>query len=300
MQFFTSLAPPARRSASVSMHPSERKLAYRPDLDGLRALAVLSVVFFHFDFGTFGGGFVGVDIFFVISGYLITSIIVGELESGSFSFARFYERRIRRIVPALIVMLAATSIAAIALFPPKELAQFGLSAAAAAVFCSNIFFAFQTNYFAGPDTMMPLLHTWSLGVEEQFYIVWPLLLFTCYRIGSRLAVSALVVGLAVASLAYSEWGTTSKYAAQLFYLLQSRAWELMFGAILALGLVPRIDNRWLRDGLALFGVGLIAFAVTQFSSVTPFPGLWATIPCLGAVLIIFTGTATRHGGLSPA
>ena len=179
------------------MHSSERKLCYRPDLDGLRAIAILSVVFFHFDFATFGGGFVGVDIFFVISGYLITSIIVSELKLGSFSFARFYERRIRRIVPVLIVVLAVASIAALALFPPNELAQLGLSAAAAAAFCSNIFFAFQTNYFAGPDTMMPLLHTWSLGVEEQFYIVWPLLLFTCYRVGSRLAVSVLVVGLAV-------------------------------------------------------------------------------------------------------
>ena len=271
------------------MPSSEGRLAYRPDLDGLRALAVLSVVFFHFDFETFGGGFVGVDIFFVISGYLITTIIVSELKSGSFSFARFYERRIRRIIPALIVMLAATSIAAIALFPPKELAQFGLSAAAAAGFCSNIFFALRTSYFAGPDTMMPLLHTWSLGVEEQFYILWPLPLFICYRIGSRRAISALVVGLAVASLVYSGWGAASKYAVQLFYLLQTRAWELMFGAILALGLVPRISNRWLRTLLALCGVGLIAFAVTQFSPVTPFPGLWATIPCLGAVLVILTG-----------
>jgi peptidoglycan/LPS O-acetylase OafA/YrhL len=287
--FRRRLTPQARPSASASMHPTGRKLAYRPDLDGLRAIAVLSVILFHFDFVTFGGGFVGVDIFFVVSGYLITSIIVGELESGSFSFARFYERRIRRIVPALVAMLVATTMAAIALFPPKELAEFGLSAAAAAAFCSNVFFAFHTNYFAGPDTMMPLLHTWSLGVEEQFYIVWPLLLFATYRIGSRLAVSVLVVGLAVASLAYSEWGTASKYAAQLFYLLQSRAWELMFGAILALGLMPRIDNRWLRDGLALLGIGMIAFAVTQLSSATPYPGLWATIPCLGAVLIIFTG-----------
>lgn len=268
---------------------SVKPLAYRPDLDGLRAIAVLSVVFFHFNLPNFGGGYVGVDIFFVISGYLITSIIVGGLEAGNFSFARFYERRIRRIIPALVVMLIAASIASMAMFPPKELAQFGLSAAAAAAFCSNVFFAFQTNYFAGPDTTMPLLHTWSLGVEEQFYILWPLLLFACFRMGSRLAVSVLVVILAVASLGYSEWGTNSKYAAQLFYLLQSRAWELMFGAILALGLVPRIANRWLRDVLGLVGVGMIAFAVTQFSSVTPFPGLWATVPCIGALLVIHSG-----------
>ncbi len=247
----------------------------------------MPVVFFHFAFRGFGGGFVGVDIFFVISGYLITSIIFGALESGSFSFAWFYERRIRRIIPAFLVMLAVVSIACIVFFPPKELAQFGLSTAAAAAFCSNFFFAFQTDYFAGSETMIPLLHTWSLGVEEQFYIVWPLILFVCYRVGSRLAVKLLVVALAVASLTYSEWG--SKNAAHLFYLPQSRAWELMAGAMLALGMVPRIESRWLRNCLALLGLGMIAFAVTRFSSSTPFPGLWATIPCLGAVLLIHTG-----------
>ena len=140
----------------------------------MRALAVLPVVLFHFAFLGFSGGFVGVDIFFVISGYLITSIIVGDLDVGRFSFALFYERRIRRIIPALVVMLAASSVVAVALFPPKELAEFGLSAAIAAAFCSNFFFAFHTDYFSGTDSMMPLLHTWSLGVEEQFYIVWPL------------------------------------------------------------------------------------------------------------------------------
>ena len=255
----------------------------------MRALAVLPVVLFHFAFPGFTGGFVGVDIFFVISGYLITSLIVGDLYAGRFSFARFYERRIRRIIPALLVMLAAASIFAVALFPPKELAEFGLSAAAAAAFCSNFFFAFHTDYFSGTETLMPLLHTWSLGVEEQFYIVWPLMLFACYRLGSRLAVSALVVVLALTSLAYAEWGTTTKYAAQFFYLPQSRAWELMFGAILALGLVPRIGIRWLRETLGLAGIVMIAYAVTQFSPITPFPGLWATIPCLGAILIIHTG-----------
>ena len=275
--------------APTSLDSSAKGIAYRSDLDGLRAVAVLCVVFFHFNLQEFGGGYVGVDIFFVISGYLITSIIMGGLELGSFSFARFFERRIRRIIPAFIVMLVAASIASVALFPPKELAQFGLSAAAAAAFCSNIFFAFHTNYFAGPDSTMPLLHTWSLGVEEQFYIFWPLIMFACFRLGSRLAVSILAVVLATASLAYSEWGATSQYAAQLFYLLQSRAWELMFGAILALGLVPAIERRWLRSVLGLVGLAMIAFAVTSFSSTTPFPGLWAVIPCLGAMLVIHTG-----------
>ena len=255
----------------------------------MRAIAVLAVVFFHFDVPGFSGGFVGVDVFFVISGYLITLIIIGGLQSESLTFAGFYERRIRRIVPAFIAMLAAVSVVAFALYPPRELAEFGQSATAAAAFCSNIFFAFRTNYFSGADTMMPLLHTWSLGVEEQFYIAWPLLLFAFYRLGSRIAVFLLVVLLAGASLAFSQWGTTTNHAAQFFYLPQSRAWELMFGAVLALGIVPQVDPRWLRQALGLFGLLMIAYAVTQFTPTTPFPGLWATIPCVGAMLVIHSG-----------
>ena len=160
--------------AQKTRQPSEAVAAYRPDVDGLRALAILPVVLFHFKFLGFSGGFVGVDVFFVISGYLITSIIVRALEAERFSVAWFYGRRIRRIIPAFVVMLAVVSIASIVLFPPPELAQYALSAAAAAAFCSNVFFASQTSYFAGSDNTMPLLHTWSLGVEEQFYIIWPL------------------------------------------------------------------------------------------------------------------------------
>jgi peptidoglycan/LPS O-acetylase OafA/YrhL len=262
--------------------------AYRADLDGLRALAVLSVVFFHFRFPGFSGGFVGVDIFFVISGFLITSIIVGGLESETLSISHFYARRMRRIIPAFLVMLVAVTVAAIALFPPQELAEFGSSAAAAAAFLSNIYFAYHIDYFSEPDIMMPLLHTWSLGVEEQFYIIWPLLLFACYRIGSRFAVCVLVVTLVIVSLAYSQWGTTTNQSAH-FYLLQSRAWELMLGAVLSLRLVPAINLRWLREGLAVLGIAMIAFAMTQFSPATPFPGLWATIPCVGALLVVCTG-----------
>ena len=165
--------PPLEQTAKAGQ--ARVAIDYRPDLDGLRALAVLPVVFFHFELFGFNGGFVGVDIFFVISGYLITSIIVGALESESFSFVWFYERRIRRIIPAFIVMLATVSVASIALFPPKELADFGRSAAAAAAFSSNIFFSLQNGLFFRIGDHEPLLHTWSLGVEEQFYIVWPLL-----------------------------------------------------------------------------------------------------------------------------
>lgn len=276
------------REATVPTPSTEPELAYRPDIDGLRALAVLPVVFFHFDFPGFSGGFIGVDIFFVISGYLITSLIVAALDAKSFSVARFYRRRIQRIIPAFIVLLVVVALASIALLPPKELALFGLSAAAAAAFCSNIFFALHTGYFAGTANMMPLLHTWSLGVEEQFYILWPLMLIASHRIGSRFAIRTMIVALAAASLAYSQWATTTN-AVGAFFFLQSRAWELMLGAMLALGMVPVIGPRWLRDGLALLGVAMIAFAVTRFSPATPFPGLWATIPCLGAVFIIQTG-----------
>ena len=287
--FARYLQPWGERWCAQLTRPVEKSLSYRPDLDGLRAIAVLAVVFFHFDIPGASGGFVGVDVFFVISGYLITSIIVGGLESESFSFAGFYERRVRRIIPAFIVMLAAVSFAAVAIYPPKELAEFGNSAAAAAAFCSNFFFAFRTNYFSAADTMLPLLHTWSLGVEEQFYIVWPLLLFAFYRLGSRLAVSLLVVTLAAASLAYSQWGTTTSHATQFFYMPQSRAWELMFGATLSLGLVPEIGYRWLRQALGFIGLGMIGYAATQFTPITPFPGFWATIPCIGAMLVIHTG-----------
>ena len=263
---------------------------HRRDIDGLRALAVMPVVFFHAGLTGFHGGFVGVDIFFVISGYLITSIIVTSFDGGRNSLAWFYERRIRRILPAFVAMVIATTVAGVILLPPLDLADFGLSALTAAGFSSNIFFSNSVDYFAGPKYMMPLLHTWSLGVEEQFYILWPFLLLACYRIGLRRGGVILLAAFIVAcSLTYAQAAMTTTGSAGVFYLPQARVWELMLGAILAFHLVPKIAPLWLRNALGLLGVGLILFAITQFSSTTPFPGVWALFPCLGAALIIHTG-----------
>ncbi len=263
--------------------------SYRRDIDGLRALAVIAVVLFHA--GAFGmqGGFVGVDIFFVISGYLITSIIAGDLAEQKFSVVEFYERRIRRIVPALVVMMAMSTLVSVVILPPQQLASFGRSEAAASAFFANIAFARHTGYFAGTEAAMPLLHTWSLGVEEQFYIIWPLILAACYRAGLEQGLKALVVLLGLASLVFSEWSVAGGHSERTFYLLQSRAWELMLGAVLALGMVPRITVRWLREILCLVGLGLMAYSIIAFSPATPFPGLYAAMPCLGAVLVIHAG-----------
>jgi len=162
---------------------------YRPDIDGLRAVAVLSILFFHVGIKHFSGGYVGVDIFFVISGYLITSIIVRELTAGEFSIARFYERRVRRILPALTVVVVATLLAGLVLLNPAQLEDLGRSATATSVFSSNIFFFLGSGYFDGSSELKPLLHTWSLAVEEQYYIFFPFLLIViAKRYSSRFGI----------------------------------------------------------------------------------------------------------------
>jgi peptidoglycan/LPS O-acetylase OafA/YrhL len=273
---------------AMGLQNSAESSGYRRDIDGLRAVAVLAVILSHANFSEFSGGFVGVDVFFVLSGYLITRIIARALDTGRFSLSWFYERRIRRIIPAFTVMVAVTAAVAVILLPPDELIAFGQSALAAAFFSSNFFFAFtSTGYFAPPQQTLPLLHTWTLGVEEQFYIVWPLMLLVCHRLGFR--IGRLVVILAAASLAYAEWSISKGHAAATFFLPQARAWELMFGAMLALGMMPAIKSRVVKEALAILGAAMLVFAIMRFSADTPFPGLWATIPCLGAALLIHTG-----------
>jgi peptidoglycan/LPS O-acetylase OafA/YrhL len=281
--------------SATKIHPKpvvrsmEPGLRYRRDIDGLRAIAVLSVVFFHAGLSGFSGGFVGVDIFFVVSGYLITSIIFRRLEADRFSIAWFYERRIRRIIPAFIVMVAAAAVGATIFLFPNDLIEFGRSAFAAALFASNFFFASRAGYFAPAHETMPLLHTWSLGVEEQFYIVWPLVLWACFRLGFQRILGVIVFILAAASLSYAEWAVRNEDPDLVFFLPQARAWELMLGAMLALGMVPELRARWIREALAVLGAALLAFGITQFSAHTPFPGLWATIPALGAAFVLHTG-----------
>jgi len=267
----------------------EPALAYRPDIDGLRAVAVLSVVLFHAKLPFVTGGFTGVDIFFVISGFLIASIIVKEHARGEFSIARFYERRIRRIFPALFTVILASAAIGWFVLAPGDYMTFARSAMAAMAFYSNFFFNQQAGYFAPAAETQPLLHTWSLGVEEQFYLIAPFALITL--LGPLFRFRALIFwALFAASVGVSIYGV-SREAGWAFYLPHSRAFELMAGVALALGLVSAVKNRAQAEAAAWLGIALIAVAVFGFSQSTPFPGVAALAPVLGAALIIHAGAA---------
>jgi peptidoglycan/LPS O-acetylase OafA/YrhL len=265
-------------------------IKYQPEVDGLRAIAVLPVVMFHAGVNGFGGGFVGVDVFFVISGYLITSIIVKDLAEDRFSLSNFYERRIRRIIPALMLVVLASLVAGMVLFLPSQLRGLSLSALNTATFTSNIWFWYQTGYFTGSSPLEPLLHTWSLAVEEQFYVIFPIALWVMHRLRIPLLPSVLVV--LVCSLIGSAV-LVFKVPSATFYLLPTRAWELMVGSAISLGVVPSIRGRRARELLAALGLLLIVVPVLTYSDTTIFPGLAAIPPCLGAALVIVAG---RQGG----
>ena len=260
-------------------------LAYRRDIDGLRALAVLAVVLFHFGVPGVTGGFVGVDVFFVISGFLITSIIWREREAGRFSFIDFWARRARRILPALFVMMAATLAVGWFLLAPKDYEELGRSVHYQAIFTSNLLFSRQHGYFEAASDIKPLLHTWSLAVEEQFYIIFPLLLTLLV---SRLKYWRLALfAILLVSFGMSVWAVA--HAPQkAFFLLHMRAWELLAGAMLAV--MPLRDWRAspaLAQGVSLLSMTLILIAVCGFDSTTPFPGATALLPVLGVVGLIW-------------
>lgn len=260
---------------------------YRQDIDGLRAVAVVPVVLFHFRLAPFSGGYVGVDVFFVISGFLITSLIYAEMREGRFSIVNFYERRVRRILPALFFVLAVATVLALLLLFPVDLNLYARSLIATTVFASNFEFWRQTGYFAGASGTKPLLHTWSLAVEEQFYLIYPAILFA-FRKLSRFRLLAIVSAILAASLAFAFWlvGRSPEAA---FYLLPSRMWELMLGAVVALGGAGAPRSDLLRNLLAAAGLAMIGCAVFLFSKDTLFPGAAALVPCLGAALIIHAG-----------
>ena len=264
---------------------------YRREIDGLRALAVLPVILFHAGFETFSGGFVGVDVFFVISGYLITTIILTELGQGNFSIVNFYERRARRILPALfLVMLVCIPFAWFWLLPHHFL-EFGRSLLAVVFFSSNILFWQESGYFANGASEKPLLHTWSLAVEEQYYILFPLFLVLFWKLGKRSIL--ITLGLVfVSSLALAQWAAYAKPKAA-FYLLPTRGWELLIGAFAAfyLSLANRKDfGKGISEVAGCFGVALIFYAVFAYSKATPFPGFYALVPTIGTVLIILFAT----------
>ncbi len=264
------------------------KLRYRADIDGLRAIAVLPVVFYHLGFNIFSGGYVGVDIFFVISGYLITSVILREVSANEFSILKFYERRIRRIYPALFALVAFTVLASAWLYDAKNFLDFGKSVVAATFFYSNILFWGETGYFDGSAVLKPLLHTWSLAVEEQFYIFFPLTVFLVVRF-FKSKLPLIMISIAVASFAWSIYAV-GQNPEDAFYLAPMRTWELLMGSVLALNIIPMQVNQSLRNGLGLVGLGLILTSVVAYSDYTLFPGLAALPPTLGAALIIYSGT----------
>lgn len=263
---------------------------YRPDIDGLRAIAILPVVLFHARIGGFSGGFVGVDIFYVISGYLITSLIAHDIALGRFSVVSFYERRMRRIFPALFGVMGFCTVAACTLFSPKDLVDFGKSMVAATLFASNIFFKRQAGaygYFDSTSDLQVLLHTWSLSVEEQFYLLFPTTLLLLTRWAKTRLITCLSV-IAFGSFLASVW-TTQHRPLTAFYIFIPRAWELLIGSLLALKAVPLLQRKTLREIAGLLGLGCIAVAVFMFSRDTAFPGLAVLLPCVGTWLIIYSG-----------
>ncbi|MFA7305904.1 MAG: acyltransferase family protein [Hyphomicrobium sp.] len=266
-------------------------LRYRPELDGLRAIAVASVFLCHLGMSPFSGGYVGVDVFFVLSGFLITRIIAEDLRAGRFSIASFYERRIRRIVPALVFVGACSTVAAIAILLPNELQAYATSLLAAALSLSNVWFASMIGYFDPAAATQPLLHTWSLGVEEQFYVAFPLLLSLAYRFGQK-GVSIFVCGALAVSLTLSI-ALTPGDPRSAYFLIHTRAWELLLGSVVALGLVSAPAQTWQREIASALGLLAIAAAVIFFSEKTPFPGYAALLPCVGTALIIWAGGGTR-------
>lgn len=268
-------------------------MKYRPEIDGLRALAVIAVVLYHAGVAGFGGGFVGVDVFFVISGFLITSIILADIQQGEFSLLGFWERRARRILPALLPVILFVLVVGVVLMLPEDYETLSRSALAQAVFASNIFFWRETGYFGPTADELPLLHTWSLAVEEQFYLLFPITLVLISRYALRLR-WIIVAGAVVLSLLISIWAVDSRPDAA-FYLLPSRAWELGVGSLLALWAL-RYDSappKLLAEPASLLGLAMIGVAVFGYSSATPFPGVAATLPVIGTALLIWSNTHSR-------
>jgi peptidoglycan/LPS O-acetylase OafA/YrhL len=281
----------------------EEAMEYRREIDGLRALAVLPVILFHAGIKSFEGGYIGVDIFFVISGYLITTIILSDMNKGEFSIVTFYERRARRILPALFfVMFCCLPFAWLWLLP-NHFKNFSRSLIAVSSFSSNFFFWKQSGYFSTAAELKPLLHTWSLSVEEQYYILFPLFLMALWRLRKRLIFGSLIA-VCVISLILSQWGAYHEPTAT-FFLLHTRAWEIAIGAIIAFYFLYKREqvelitsHRIPSELFGSLGLALICYSIFAFNKTTPFPSLYALIPTIGtALIIIFSNSKTFVGRL---
>jgi len=280
-------APAQSPGSAIAPDTGSSFVGYRADIDGLRALAVMAVVLFHAGLPWMRGGYLGVDVFFVISGFLITSILRARSASGWRSLAWFYERRIRRILPALLVVLAASAGMAWVLLAPPDIVRFGRSLAATALFSFNMKAIAEHGYFAPEGQEDPLLHTWSLSVEEQFYLFFPLLLIAVrdWTRGRYMVLCAVLMALSV--LTALGLGIYSPNTA--FYLGVPRAWELLLGSLLAVAGVRAACPRWLAQAAGVAGISMIAFALL-IGSGSPFAAVGAALPCAGTALVIWSGS----------
>ncbi|NNF00464.1 MAG: acyltransferase [Pyrinomonadaceae bacterium] len=262
---------------------------YRREIDGLRAVAVVPVMLFHAGFELFAGGYVGVDVFFVISGYLITSVILEQQNKGNFSLIKFYERRARRILPALYFVMLCCIPPALLWMQPDDLENFGQSLAANVFFANNYLLAMTSGYWDLASEFKPLLHTWSLAVEEQYYLVFPAFMLALWHLGKKLSVTLLFLTAAVSLAAAQFW--MIDFPDRNFYLLPTRGWELIIGVLAAFYLANKppefeILKTWKAEAFCLLGVLFIIYSVFFFDESTPFPGFWALLPTVGTVLVI--------------
>ena len=270
-------------------------MKYRREVDGLRALAVIPVMLYHAGFKLFGGGFVGVDVFFVISGYLITHNILSEKESGTFSLINFYERRARRILPALFFVMSMCIPVAWVLLLPNDLHNFSKSLIAVCLFISNILFWRGGGYFEDAVELNPLIHTWSLSVEEQYYVLFPIFVLIFWRFGKRRLFGILAI-IAIFSLAVCEWGAYNK-PVMTFFLLPTRGWEIAIGAFTAILFTKQIGgSKTLHQLLSIIGLCMVLVSIFTFKKNTPFPSLYTILPTIGASLIILFGNPSTMVG----
>ena len=273
-------------------------MKYRKEIDGLRAIAILPVIWIHSGLPYLTGGFLGVDVFFVISGFLITSIILKEFHCNNFSLLTFYRRRARRILPALFTVVALTTIASLFIsIHPKFIADYGASLLSTILFYSNIYFWQTSGYFGTASELSPLLHTWSLAVEEQFYIFFPILIILLYRYGTKVILGSLIL-IAILSLLISKWGAVNSPIGN-FYLLPSRVWELMAGSIASMvysnSHILRVRAKF-SALLSCFGISLILFSYFFFTPTTLHPSTSTLLPVLGAVLVLMFADQNNHVG----
>jgi peptidoglycan/LPS O-acetylase OafA/YrhL len=261
--------------------PPSPSLSYRPDIDALRALAVLAVILYHLQFSFIKGGFVGVDVFLVISGFLITKLCLAETTLTPKTYVLFILRRLKRLLPGMVTVVFLSSVAAYFILLPDVMASFGKSAAAALLFVSNLVFAREAGYFDIGHDMKPLLHTWSLGVEMQFYLFFPLFVFTARKIMPLIPALAVLAGLSFAGALVLGHGNPDLN----FYLMPTRLWEFAFGALAALPGGPKIPVKW-QGAASLSGLLVIAVSFAAFDSEIPHPGPWAVFTCLAAYLVM--------------